>query len=130
MERTSAQQRAKWVERWKDSGLTAKEFAAEAGLKVSALYYWRSQLSAAEQKDTHGRGESNEQPTPCSGTIAPKPAKRSSNVTSHFVELPIATLTQNPAMLELLFGEVRVRVPSGFDEVTLTRVVRALRVAQ
>jgi transposase-like protein len=52
MDQTSAQQRAKWVERWKDSGLTAKEFAAEAGLKASALYYWRSQLSAAARKDS------------------------------------------------------------------------------
>ena len=50
MDQTSTQQRAKWVERWKDSGLTAKEFAAEAGLKASALYHWRSQLSAAVQK--------------------------------------------------------------------------------
>lgn len=55
MERPDAQQRAKWVERWKDSGLTAKEFAAEAGLKASALYYWGAQLSAAARKDSEGR---------------------------------------------------------------------------
>ena len=40
----NAQQRAKWVERWKDSGLTAKEFAAEAGLKASALYNCNSSV--------------------------------------------------------------------------------------
>jgi transposase-like protein len=117
---------AKWVERWKDSGLTAKEFAAEAGLKASALYYWRSQLSAAGRK-SHDR---EDQPMPSSGTVAAKPTKRSPKTTSHFVELPIASLTQTPAMLELLFGEVRVRVPSGFDAVTLTRVVRALGVSR
>jgi hypothetical protein len=33
-------------------------------------------------------------------------------------------------MLELLLGDVRVRVPSGFDEATLARVVRALAVAR
>ena len=48
----------------------------------------------------------------------------------HFVELPVAAVTQRPVMLELLFGDVCVRVPSGFDEVTLTRVVRALGAAR
>lgn len=126
MDQTNTQQRAKWVERWKDSGLTAKEFAAEAGLKASALYYWRSQLSAAGRKDHDGK----DQPMPSTETLAAKPTKRSPKTTSHFVELPIATLTQTPVVLELLFGDVRVRVPSGFDEVTLTRVVRALGVAR
>jgi hypothetical protein len=43
--------------------------------------------------------------------------------TPHFVELPVA-VSQTPLMLEWLFGNVSVHVPSGFDEVTLTRVVR------
>ena len=33
----NAQQRAKWVERWKDSGLTAKEFAAVSGFDSHVL---------------------------------------------------------------------------------------------
>jgi transposase-like protein len=61
MDQASMHQRAKWVERWKDSGLTAKEFAAEAGLKATALYYWRSQLSSAERKGSESRDESAEQ---------------------------------------------------------------------
>lgn len=62
MDQTDAQQRAKWVERWKDSGLTANEFAAEAGLTVSALYNWSSQLSAARRKRVGRRSESTGQP--------------------------------------------------------------------
>jgi transposase len=130
MERASAQQRAKWVERWKESGLTAKEFAAEVGVKASGLYYWRRQLSAAEPEGSDGRYETAEQsvrsqPTPCA-----KPGKRSATPLPRFVELPMASVTSAPAMLELLLGDVRVRVPSGFDEETLTRVVRALGVAR
>lgn len=114
MDQTGAQQRAKWVERWKDSGLTAKEFAAEAGLTASALYNWSSQLSAAKRKQA-ARGSEN--------TVSAMP-------TPHFVELPVAAVTQRPVMLEVQFGDICVRVPSGFDEVTLTRVVRALGAAR
>jgi hypothetical protein len=48
----NAQQRAKWVERWKDSGLTAKEFAAESGVKVSALYNWSWQQLAGARRSS------------------------------------------------------------------------------
>jgi transposase-like protein len=130
MDQTSAQQRAKWVERSKDSGLTAKEFAEEAGLKASALYYWRSQLSAVARKDSEALDESAEQPVQSRRTRGAKPEKRSAVSSPRFVELPVAAMSSAPAMLELLLGDVRVRVPSGFDEATLTRVVRALGVAR
>ena len=125
MERPDAQQRAKWVERWKDSGLTAKEFAAEAGLKASALYYWCAQLSAATREESESR-DSSEQSVQSRRTRSAKPEKRSATRSPGFVELPVAEVTSAPAVLELLLGDVRVRVPSGFDEATLTRVVRAL----
>jgi transposase-like protein len=125
MERPDAQQRAKWVERWKDSGLTAKEFAAEVGLKATALYSWRAQLSAAARRDSEGRNVS-ELPVPSRRTRSAKREKRSATPPPRFIELPVAEVTNTPAMLELLLGDVRVRVPAGFDEATLTRVVRAL----
>jgi hypothetical protein len=127
MDQTDAQQRAKWVERWKDSGLTAKEFAAEAGLTASALYNWSSQLAAAKRKQAD-RGSENTERMRSEGACRAK--ARSAPPTPHFVELPIAAVSQAPVMLELLVGDVCVRVPSGFDEVTLTSVVRALGVAR
>ena len=130
MDQTNAQQRAKWVERWKDSGLTAKEFAAEAGLKASALYYWNAQLSAAARSDSACRDESSEQDVQFLRARSAKPRKQTATPSPHLVELPVATVASVPAMLEFLIGDVRVRVPSGFDEATLTRVVRALGVAR
>lgn len=115
---TDAQQRARWVARWKDSGLTAKEFAAEAGLKASTLYNWSAQLSAAARKHSEHRGENAAQP------------RQSATPSPHIIELPVAAVTSAPAMIELLLGAVRVRVPPGVDEVTLTRVLRALAGAQ
>lgn len=128
MDQTDAQQRAKWVERWKDSGLTAKEFAAEAGLTASALYNWSSQLSAAKRKQAAGGSENTDQPM--RSERACRAETRSAMPTPYFVELPVAAVSRAPIMLELLFDKVCVRVPSGFDEVTLTRVVRALGAAR
>lgn len=110
----NAQQRAKWVERWKDSGLTAKEFAAEAGLKASVLYNWSAQLASAARKRS------------AVGDEAARQAPRSATPLPRVFELPVAAVTSAPAMIELLLGDVHVRVPAGADEETLARVVRAL----
>ena len=110
----NAQQRAKWVERWKDSGLTAKEFAAEAGLKASALYNWSAQLASAARK------------SPVERDGAARQAPRTATPLPRVIELPVAAVASAPAMIELLLGEVRIRVPAGVDEETLARVVRAL----
>jgi transposase-like protein len=126
---TSAEQRAKWVERWRDSGLTAQEFAAEAGLKATALYYWSSQLSASARVDPAGQDESTKSDVRSRRSRAARSGLRSLTPSS-FVELPVAAASSASVMLELVVGEVRVLVAPGFDEVTLTRVVRALEAAR
>ena len=44
MERADRETWAKRVERWKDSGLSSKEFAAEIGVTPSALSWWKWRL--------------------------------------------------------------------------------------
>ena len=119
--------RAVWekrVERWKDSGLTAKEFAAETGINASSLNCWSWKLRAEERKE---RDVPDDVGAASVGAAMHSPAA--------FLELPVMKVPQRPApkqpetpaMLELLLaGDVRVRVPAGFDEATLKRVVRAL----
>ena len=130
MARTNAEQWAKRVERWKDSGLSAKQFAAETGLKASTLSYWRWRLAAPERASVTGGSDdvqSTERPE------VGRRAKRGRRPTSRLpacVELPVAAIANSPTMLELLVGDVRVRVPAGFDEVTLMHVVRALGVTR
>ena len=51
MARASRADWAKRVERWKDSGLTAKEFAAETGLNASTLSYWKWRLGVEQCSD-------------------------------------------------------------------------------
>lgn len=129
MARTAAEEWAKRVERWKDSGLTAKEFEAETGIKASTLSYWRWRLGVAERQ----AGE----PDPSSGR------KRRARVRSKrretggqkasFVEVPMSAVAESKssAVLELVLGSgLIVRVPKEFDEGTLTRVVRAVEAAR
>lgn len=112
MPRTSRAEWAKRVQRWRDSGLTAKEFAAETGVNASTLAYWSWRLGSQRVRQI--------------------PAARSSASSARFVELSASPLAASaPAMLELLLGEsIRIRVPSGFDEETLARVVRAVGAAR
>jgi transposase len=131
MERASATEWAKRVERWKDSGLTAKEFAAQTGLKASMLSYWQWKLRAL---DGAGRDPSKQTAKPSSGrrsvgggtTRVPDVAEP-----MQFVELPAAVVPSSTPWLELVLGgSTRVRVPVGFDEVTLTRVLRAVEASR
>ncbi len=130
MARTNAEEWSKRVERWKDSGLTAKEFEAETGIKASTLSYWRWRLGAAKRK-VGG-------PDASSGR---KRRSRSRSTTleatggreASLVELAVATVANSgsPAVLELVLGEgLSVRIPKDFDEATLTRVVRAVGAAR
>jgi DNA-binding transcriptional regulator YiaG len=44
MAKTTSAEWAKRVERWQDSGLTAKEFAAELNVNAGTLSYWKYKL--------------------------------------------------------------------------------------
>ncbi len=46
MERVSRETWSKRVERWKDSGLTAAEYAAEAGINAHSLSWWKWRLGS------------------------------------------------------------------------------------
>ena len=122
MYRASAAEWAKRVERWKDSGLTAKEFAAEMGFKASTLTYWSSRLRRAVGSD------SAQNPVSVAKARAKSPAREvPAPVMPELVELPVAEIVPLTPMLELVLqGDVRVRVPTDFDEGTLVRLMRAV----
>lgn len=96
---------AKWrrlISAQSKSGLTVREFAAAEGISPATLYWWRSKL----RRDDRGGTEL---------------------VPVEVVE-PGATLDAAPLGFELqVDGAMTVRVPAGFDEVDLRRLIRALR---
>jgi hypothetical protein len=109
--------RAEWskrVERWQESGLTAKEFAAELDVSPNSLTFWKWKL---------GR-ERSAPKAAATSTVKPNDV-----TTLQFLQLvpTHADAPNSSVSLEVVIRrDVVVRVPRGFDEETLTRVVRAL----
>ena len=112
--------RAEWVkrvERWQDSGLTAKEFAAELAVSPNSLTFWKWKL----------RRERGTQDDARSKTV--KPVVKAAE--PKFLQLvpTHGDAVGAAAPLEMVIrGDVVVRVPPGFDDQTLTSVLHALGV--
>lgn len=92
--------RETWAARvrlWKRSGLTAAEFAEREGLNAGTLTWWSSQL---------GRSALSRPPV---------------------VEVVMASRADAARSLEVVLASgLRVRVPIGFDEATLGRLLTVL----
>lgn len=100
---------AKRVERWVDSGLSAKEYAAETGVNANTLAHWRWRLGKAE-------GGRRRPPGPAFLEIvrSPEPAPADAG--------PLERLEV------VLRSGLRVLVPPRFDGDALRRLVDALEV--
>jgi hypothetical protein len=113
METRGRTDRAEWqkrIERWRDSGLSADQFAAEFGINVGTLRYWKYHLGK------EARGES--------GT-AKKPARMKA---SDLVEMPApVAAVAGPAVFELELGAGRrLRIPPQFEAAVLERLLAVL----
>jgi hypothetical protein len=105
---------AKRVERWKDSGLTAKEFAAELGINPRALVFWKWQLSKGVPVEA--------KPPAPNEVVAPRRARGAKG-------LPLIELTTPaaPAAFELdVGGGHRLMIPATFDAASLRRLLVVL----
>jgi hypothetical protein len=93
---------AKRVERWRASGLSAREFAAELGVNARTLTYWKWKLGSEPHAESSRRAE--------------------------FVEVvaPACDETVCEQLEVVLESGVVVRVPARFDADALRRVVAAL----
>jgi hypothetical protein len=107
--RTSAEEWQKRVERWRDSGLPADQFAAELGINAGTLRFWGYKLNKAKLEGGAG--------------VAPPKKKRSVRVPS-FVEVRTTT---SAAAFEIELGNGRrLRVPTEFDVDALGRLLSVL----
>ena len=112
MARTPREVWEKRIERLRDSELTDKEFAAEIGVNVHTLQSWKWKL---------GRGDRR---------VRPANARRGNWATTVEAKPTFTEMTRAAdASIELRIADVEVRVPIGFDEATLSRVVAVLRQA-
>jgi transposase len=111
---------AKRVERWKVSGLTAKEFAAETGINPNTLSHWSWRLSreastASRKRRSRSPAKKTEPPAP-----APDPVQ--------FIEVtpPPAPPPVDTRFEIALPRDRRVFVPASFDADALGRLVAVL----
>jgi hypothetical protein len=108
--RTSREEWRKRVERWKDSGLTAQQYATELGIKASTLQYWKHKLG---------------KPEPAPGRKAERAAQ--AQALPSLIELqPIVTASAAAAFELELEGGRRLRIPVGFDVPSLERLLDVL----
>jgi transposase-like protein len=110
------QTRDEWrkrVDRWKASGLTAAEFAAETGINAGTLQFWRYKLSKAAREAT-----------------AKKDRRPDVGLAASLIELrpPVPAVGDARFEIELANGR-RIRVPVVFDGGALRTLISALEAA-
>lgn len=112
MERASRETWAKRVERWRASGLTALEFAAELGINARSLRWWKWELGRKAAKKALPRAQKKRAIAPAVSPLT-------------FVEMSAPSRNAEPFEVLLPSG-VSVRVPASFDASTLERLISVL----
>ena len=106
--------REEWVgrvARWNESGLTAAKYASEIGVRPDTLKWWKWRLSSETRSSALARRPAQ--------IVKAKTKTRISPLM--FVEMTAAVA---PQPLEVVLpSALRVRVPVGFDDVTLGRLL-------
>jgi hypothetical protein len=102
--KTSAEEWQKRVERWRESGLSAVQYAAETGINAGTLKFWHYKLTKAKRSET--------------GRV------RASKKRAAFVEVR-AVATDARFEVELRNGR-QLRVPESFEEKALERLLAVL----
>jgi transposase len=119
---------AKRVERWRESGLTAKEYAAEVGLNPNTLTHWgwrlRGDVDRPDRRSQRRRAAGPalaqwvEVSVPASGVLAAETEQATTGTVA------IAVGPQSASWFEVIVGQGRViRVPSDFDPAALGRLL-------
>jgi hypothetical protein len=108
--RTSRDEWKKRIERWRESGLTAEQYAAELGINAGTLKFWKYKL---------GRPETS------AGRRQPRQPKAPS-VPLPLVEVrPVVVATASGFELDLSGGR-RLRIPASFEAESLGRLLTVL----
>ncbi len=102
--------RAEWqkrVERWRDSGLSAEQFAAELGINAGTLKYWKYMLCKAARSQT---------PKTSFVEVVPSASQKATVVAS----------APDTSFVVEVGPTRRLRVPANFDAVALRRLLNVL----
>ena len=108
------------VRQQESSGISIREFCNEQGISVTSMYGWRSEL---KKRDGTTSRDSTSAATPRVKRSKPKVAVTTASSTDF---IPIQLEQLRPA-LELLHPRgYQLRIPNGFDTVTLQQTIEVL----
>ena len=124
MGRDSREVWEKRVERWRDSGLTATEFADEVGVNAKTLSYWKWRLGRPTEVGAK-LGRRRAAPTRRTRPMA-VPFVEVSGLTSPSALDAVSAGTFEPFEILAASG-LRVRVPVRFDDAALARLLTVVR---
>ena len=122
------------MQRWQQSGLTARDYCRTHGLKESAFYFWRQKLTRRANRPSpcqqragktrkHERAVMPSQPRGLA-VAASSPAERAKFLPVRIVS-PAAEENRHGLEIALAGGRT-VHVPRGFDRQTLADVLAVL----
>jgi transposase len=118
MAREKREEWTKRVERWRDSGLTAKEFATELGINVNSLTHWAWRFGNETRKAEVDRERPATTTHPVDWIEVAAPAKREKFRARPAVE-------EQPFEIVLPSGTT-LRVPPRFESESLIRLLDAV----
>jgi hypothetical protein len=108
--RSSREEWRKRVERWKDSGLTAQQYASELGINAKTLQFWKYKLAKPEPSGARRSGR----------------RKRVLEAALPLIEVQ-STVATGAGVFELeLSGGKRLRIPATFEAEPLERLLAVL----
>lgn len=122
----------KRVARWRDSGLSAREFAAELGIKAGTLGWWASQLRRGESGGTALRPRRRREPAHAEGDFVTPGAAATTPPVKWLEVVGVEERTgqqvrscaaPTPPAFELVIAGRTIRVPTGFDAEALRRLI-------
>lgn len=112
---------AKRVERWRESGLTAKEYAAEVGVNANTLSHWGWRLRGEEGRPKKRRRRAEGVPARLDWVEVVAPDSANGSPAS---ETEVTPGARSGGWFELVVGRGRVvRVPTDFDREALDRLL-------
>jgi hypothetical protein len=116
MERVSREAWAKRVERWRESGLTAAEYAAEIGVRPQTLSWWKWRLASLGQVGTVAQRRQRK--------MSRNPVKAATVSPLTFVEMRAPA--PGESLEVVLPTSFRICVRPDFDAATLARLLDVL----
>jgi hypothetical protein len=119
MARESREVWAKRVERWRESGLSSEQFAAETGINAGNLRAWTYRLKAEQRRSEEKRSPVETQALTWVEVSAPA---GSAATKSESLRAPVPSAATEKLELVLASG-MRVRVPASFDAEALRRLL-------